>query len=212
MAVGDMPVVSRRGLGAAMSGVPFWDRVDKTGGLDSCWPWTGAKNRQGYGNWWDPERRKYERPHRHAARLAFGDLGGKWVLHECDNPACCNPLHLSLGDHVENMRQMRHRGRSRRGERNVNAVVTSEQEGQIMEARGYQREIAERFGVGVATVQRVRSQNEAELKFLPCPDCGGRLITIETTPRVVGQGEIDVRRRRECRECGERFTTRESFA
>src|SRR6185312_561373 len=30
--------------------VPFWDRVDRSGGPDACWPWTGAINKSGYGS------------------------------------------------------------------------------------------------------------------------------------------------------------------
>ena len=30
--------------------VPFWDRVDRSGGEDACWPWAGAINKGGYGS------------------------------------------------------------------------------------------------------------------------------------------------------------------
>jgi hypothetical protein len=43
---------------------------------------------------------------------------GLWVLHSCDNGACCNPLHLYLGDRAQNIRDRweRRPWRSRRGE------------------------------------------------------------------------------------------------
>jgi hypothetical protein len=31
----------------------FWEKVDKT---DSCWLWTGSRNKLGYGNFWDGHR------------------------------------------------------------------------------------------------------------------------------------------------------------
>jgi hypothetical protein len=43
---------------------------------------------------------------------------GAWVLHRCDNPPCCNPAHLFLGDAAANVADMvakgRHRPRGRR--------------------------------------------------------------------------------------------------
>ena len=56
---------------------------------------------------------------------------GKWVLHQCDNPACINPDHLFLGDHVENMRDAAFKGRINLGENNAAAKLTWGQVDQI---------------------------------------------------------------------------------
>ncbi len=43
-----------------------------------------------------------------------------------------------------------------------------------------------------------------EGKGMPCPQCSGKTRTVES--RI---GEAAVRRRRQCKECGHRFSTRE---
>lgn len=79
-----------------------------------CHVWTGAKFEGGYGQ----VRVKVEGQwrgfgtHRVAWMLSRGPIPtGVCVCHQCDNPSCCNPTHLFLGSHVENMRD---RGRKRR--------------------------------------------------------------------------------------------------
>lgn len=49
---------------------------------------------------------------RFAWHLTMGPIpDGKWVLHRCDTPACCNPEHLFLGTQFDNMRDMVRKGR-----------------------------------------------------------------------------------------------------
>ena len=71
--------------------------------------WTGGTNR-GYGAAW--YRRRYWKAHRLMWRLMHGAIpAGIFVLHKCDNPLCCNPGHLFLGTHSDNMRDSVAKGR-----------------------------------------------------------------------------------------------------
>ena len=87
-------------------------RLDKT---DECWIWTAHTDRNGYGQC---TQVVYGQSIWLAHRLAWV-LANKRpvpdemkVLHSCDNPPCCNPTHLHLGTQLDNMREMRERGRS----------------------------------------------------------------------------------------------------
>lgn len=83
-----------------------------------CWPWTGAKTRLGYGNFWDGTYTPSNRPRMvEAHRWAFGyfveDPDELHVLHECDTPACVNYLRcLFKGTAGDNARDRQAKGRT----------------------------------------------------------------------------------------------------
>jgi len=59
--------------------------------------------------------------HRVAFQIVYGPIPkGMTVCHGCDVPHCVNPLHLFLGTHKDNMRDMFAKGRARpRGKKTV---------------------------------------------------------------------------------------------
>jgi hypothetical protein len=60
--------------------------------------------------------RRFPRAHRVVYESTVGELPvGMYVLHSCDNRACCNPEHLRLGTHEENMRDRAERARTFNG-------------------------------------------------------------------------------------------------
>lgn len=90
----------------------FWRDVEVA---DKCWIWRGRTHR-GYGKLsYTPasgERKKDMFAHRASWLLHYGELPlGKCVLHKCDNPSCVNPIHLFLGTHDDNMKDMAVKGR-----------------------------------------------------------------------------------------------------
>lgn len=94
----------------------FWSRV-KRGGPDECWEWMGSRLPTGYGHFYHRiSEKKYTTryAHRTAYELTNGAIPqGMHVCHTCDNPACCNPTHLWVGTHKDNMHDRNRKGRDR---------------------------------------------------------------------------------------------------
>lgn len=82
-----------------------------------CWEWKLKRTKDGYGrmNVRQGAVLKTVRVHRYAWELWIGAIPeGMHILHRCDNPLCCNPAHLFLGEHADNMRDMYAKGRWQR--------------------------------------------------------------------------------------------------
>lgn len=91
----------------------FWSQVDKSGGMDACWNWTrscGFPDDPTYGQYFFGGKKMLT--HRFAFQHACGEIpAGMEVCHTCDNPSCCNPRHLFLGTHRDNMQDRQRKGR-----------------------------------------------------------------------------------------------------
>jgi hypothetical protein len=77
----------------------FWSCV----GIEApnaCWPWRGYRHKSGRAEFaWrrtniDATNRNHWSPPRVAFWLSWGDIGTLPIRHTCDDPYCCNPLHL----------------------------------------------------------------------------------------------------------------------
>lgn len=76
---------------------------------NGCWEWQHSRDVRGYGK--ISINGTYWRSHRYAYQYYKGDIGELSVLHKCDNPPCCNPDHLFLGNTYENAIDMLKKGR-----------------------------------------------------------------------------------------------------
>jgi hypothetical protein len=90
----------------------FMAKVDTSAGWGKCWPWTGARDRQGYAVFTVSGVKSIR-----GGRWLLGHLRGRplrrdeFACHHCDNPPCVNPTHLYVGDYATNQVDAVHRGR-----------------------------------------------------------------------------------------------------
>jgi hypothetical protein len=117
-----------------------------------CWEFKGHRTPLGYG------RVSNVYTHRIAYERAFGPIPeGLLICHRCDNPPCCNPAHLFVGSHAENMADAAAKGR-KGGEWSGMAVLTNDCVLEIrrrVAAGETQASVARAFGVSSATVNRI---------------------------------------------------------
>ena len=119
-----------------------------------CLEWTGGCTATGYGA--TRAYGKHWRTHRLALELEGIDTTGHLVLHSCDNPLCCNPDHLRLGTHQDNMDDKVSRGRQALGNHNGRAKLTEQDVLDIRAISGMtQRAIAKRYGVGTTAISMI---------------------------------------------------------
>lgn len=128
-----------------------------------CWIWIGSCNNKGYGTISVGGGKK-----QYAHRVAYSEYKGNIpdgyeVCHKCDTPACCNPDHLFIGSHKENMRDSVEKGRAwqcvRFGTTHGRAVLNEHQVSMIRNSDAPAIVIAKRLGVAAETIRRVRRRD-----------------------------------------------------
>jgi predicted XRE-type DNA-binding protein len=109
------------------------------------------------------ERKMYP-AHRLAWKFFRGEIApGLVVCHKCDVRACVNPDHLFLGTMMDNIRDMKEKGRSPHGDEHSRSKLTAKAVSRIkaMLAQKHMRvsEIARAFGVTHATIDSIKRGN-----------------------------------------------------
>lgn len=111
-------------------------------GPNGCLLWTGAKQPSGYG--YVRRGGKNIRAHRLVWEHMNGPIpAGAHLLHNCDNKLCVNPIHMRIGTHADNMRDIAVRGVSKLKKLTVD---------QVTEVRSYTSatKAASDFGISVS--------------------------------------------------------------
>jgi hypothetical protein len=182
-------VLGRKRIGASAA-ERMWRRVDKSGGPEACWPFTGYTNPKGYG-----EVGGYN--HGLAHRIAYESVngaipGGLFVCHHCDNPPCCNPAHHFVGTVLDNALDMVAKGRAS-DMRNERCGKTRLSDRQVADIRGRWAEgetlkdLAQEYGVTQAHLGRtIRGERRPNEGGKPLPD---------RTPEVWDKVRVAARRK-----------------
>lgn len=149
----------------------FWSKVDKRG-PDECWEWQASLLKSGYA--WvyvggGRRNRIMKSAHIIAYELTNGPTNGLHVLHTCDNPSCCNPKHLFLGTHQDNMDDKTEKDRQAKGENNGRAKLTEDNAIEIRQryitGEYTQANLANMYGVSQSQIYRIVSGRE--WKYIP---------------------------------------------
>ena len=152
----------RRGLCKIPDSERFWSKVDKSGGPDACWPWTGALFKNGYAQ----IVIDYKKVRVNRAALMFSGVDippGHEVCHKCDNPPCCNPAHLFVGTRKDNAADMVAKHRQAVGEKHGRSHLTRAQVDAIRELHaggGWTHgKLARLFGVSAPNTCMIVNRN-----------------------------------------------------
>lgn len=131
----------------------FWARLDRSDPA-RCWEWHGSGLRTGYGRvsfggrLWLTHRLAYE-----LANEPIPD--GLHVLHRCDNRRCCNPAHLFLGTHADNVADMVAKGRQARKLTDDDVISIRSRYRERGRGGMTLRALAEEYGVNPITIRNV---------------------------------------------------------
>lgn len=127
----------------------------KLNSITGCHEWIANKTKRGYGLIWNEG--KMMLAHRVRYSLTYGEIPPNTeIRHKCDNPSCCNPLHLEKGSHKENMKDMVSRSRQAKGIHNGRSKITIDIVNKIRKSEKTQDEIAKEFGISQSQIGRIR--------------------------------------------------------
>lgn len=122
-----------------------------------CWLWHKCIGSGKYGHM--SIGKKVLKAHRISYVIHKGNIPeGYDVMHKCDTPMCVNPDHLEAVTTQENVLDCIRKGRGNKaaGERNTKAKLTRDQVLEIMKLDWPTKILAERYGVSMSSIRRVK--------------------------------------------------------
>lgn len=132
-------------------------KVDRLTTPDGCHPWTGRRDKDGYGQF-APTHRRVVRAHRWGYEHHVGPVpGGFELMHGCDVPSCqrIHPGHVHVGTHQQNIDDKVLRHRQARGESSGTAKLTDSDVKAIRQSRRGPTALAKVYGVNKSTIANV---------------------------------------------------------
>jgi len=132
----------------------FWNHIQKKV-ENECWEWQGFVDKDGYGKMRTTDTN--EAAHRASYRIHNGEIPkGLNVLHKCNNPPCCNPNHLYVGDQSRNMQDRIDAGNFLYGECHHNSKISNETVVLIKNDSGTHKQLAEKYGCSASQIGNIR--------------------------------------------------------
>ena len=130
-----------------------------------CWEWRRSSRHSSGGYGIVNLEGRMQRTHVIVYECVRGRVGTSLVCHTCDNPPCCNPDHLFLGDHEINAQDASGKGRLHRmhpeivrGENNGHATLTEADVRFIHDSDDKLRSLADTYHVSPSHIQRIKTE------------------------------------------------------
>ena len=122
-----------------------------------CWEWLQSVNNSTGRPYFTVQRKKWQAYALVYSLVYLSDDSnvpvfipkGQVIRHICDNKVCCNPHHLELGTHQENMDDMKKRERHGLPHNTVKAIRKSVENGQT------HKQVADLFGISPENVSAI---------------------------------------------------------
>jgi hypothetical protein len=122
-----------------------------------CWLWEKTVDEKGYGR--TSLNNVAIKTHRLAWKLFVGEIPeGKHVLHTCDVRSCCNPNHLFLGTHKDNMQDRQNKQRHSHGKTHPRAKLTETEVLYIRKSSERNIDLAVRFDVPDSCICNIKKR------------------------------------------------------